>query len=604
MKCIVKTACFVLTLLWCAPVLAMQIFVLDLDQGETLTLDVEPSDTIENIKQKISDNSEPRIDSQVLIFDGSILEDGKTLSDYSIQKESTLYLLIRSADRPSACSERGIGGEISLIRADGRNYCLHQFTKVGQGAFAVLWSEALALEYLLVAGGGGGAGRDIGGGGGGVAYGQDQLDPNHAWRIHVGQGGDGGTDVAGHRHGRRGADSRLGELVVLGGGGGRGWQTDNDSDEADGGSGGGGGGRTGEESGDDRWGIDSQGLIAGGTAADGQGFEGGAGSRRYADASDTSSQFDHYGGAGGGGAGGAGSDAEDGRRGGPGFPSAIRGHEQHFAGGGGGAGHRTHGNRSLGSGGLGGGGDAGIQAGQGGLANTGGGGGASRNTGSSGGQGGSGVVLVRYRLPDALAFDGANDYILFGANSPPYPGETFTLEAWVKIPAGTKADSNPIIAWENSSPSITHNVQFRSSNGKLQLGLDNGSSWSPVTSAQDIDTGDWVHVAVVRAGSSVTLYIDGELANAGSTFHAPDVDQMFIGRFVDDDTSNHFTGQIGEVRIWNTARTADRISENKTRQLVGNEFGLLAYYRIDESLGSVLNDSATDYRGDLMGQPL
>lgn len=268
----------------------------------------------------------------------------------------------------------GVGGAIAVPSTTNEFY--HIF-KSGTSNFIVPAGTTIDNARVLIVGGGGGAAGDVGGGGGGGAVVEQVLSINpNTYSVVVGAGGAGDAAAAsGATFSAGGASSAFGYVAN---GGGRGGLYNNAGGNGANGGGGGGNGHAG--------GIGTQ------------GFNGGA------------SISTNYRSGGGGGAGGAGGVA-NGNYGGNGGPGVYKsffsfaGQGGYFGGGGGGG--SNAGATYYGSGGIGGGGrgtgrptaNVWNADNQNGLPNTGGGAGGNANQHSGGASGGSGVVIIRYQVP-------------------------------------------------------------------------------------------------------------------------------------------------------------------------------------------------------------
>lgn len=73
----------------------------ELPSGKTIALDVESGDSIDNVKQKVQNAAGVSVTEQYLYYGGKFLNNGRTLADYNIQKESTLLVASEAKGTPS-----------------------------------------------------------------------------------------------------------------------------------------------------------------------------------------------------------------------------------------------------------------------------------------------------------------------------------------------------------------------------------------------------------------------------------------------------------------------------------------------------------------------
>lgn len=400
------------------------------------------------------------------------------------------------------------------------------------------------VDYLVVAGGGAGGGTyGSGGGAGGMLSGAAFVTPGSAITVTIGAGGAG----VGNNIGNSGASSVFGSIAATGGG----YGVAGYGSRA--GSGGSGGGSGGNSSGSRIW----------GEAVLGQGNRGGTGQAGTGPAQ-----------GGGGGAGTAGGDGNGdwpAANGGNGLGTYIGGPLAVYAGGGGGGTYNSGAANRSGLGGTGGGGNAGAgntsSAGSAGTANTGGGGGgASYDSGAggtvAGGNGGSGIVIISY--PDTYAapasttgsptvstsgsgsfsFNGSSQTISTASSSLLALGTgDFTIEFWVKI-NGSGSFSRSFLITGSASVSLESNTY---TSAVTPYYLNYGGTQTAVTTGSSFDVTQWHHVAIVRSGVSIRVYLNGVQAMSATDATAYTSNgTLYLGS---NNSANWLNGNVTNFRL-------------------------------------------------------
>ena len=207
--------------------------------------------------------------------------------------------------------------------------------------------------------------------------------------------------------------------------------------------------------------------------------------------------------------------------------------------------------------------------------------------------------LELYPTSSNLTLDGVDDYVeISDSNSIDFnTNENFTVEAWIKADANQpdkRTGDNDIIEKWNEIGGYPFVISYLNSSGQIQAARYDGSNNPKIVSSIAINDNQFHHVAFVKNGKNLSLYIDGILNGAAvdtTTGNTQNSSPLYIGNRAN---KNYFKGQIDEVRIWNAVRSQQDIQDNKDKTLNGNETGLVAYYQINEGTGDTLTDSTVN----------
>jgi probable HAF family extracellular repeat protein len=187
---------------------------------------------------------------------------------------------------------------------------------------------------------------------------------------------------------------------------------------------------------------------------------------------------------------------------------------------------------------------------------------------------------------NALLFDGVDDFVNAGA-SVDLTGVSFTIEFW----AARSASGGPqtIISLGTPSPFAGVEAGFLSDN-RFAFSFGESAPNLPLVTSQAYSETGWHHWAVSydAATGQRTIFRDG-IAVAGDVSAAPVAPSgpLVIGRGF---AGNHFNGRLDDVRVWNLPRTPFSIAKDFPKRLIGNEEGLLRYFRFDEESGNSARD--------------
>jgi hypothetical protein len=178
----------------------------------------------------------------------------------------------------------------------------------------------------------------------------------------------------------------------------------------------------------------------------------------------------------------------------------------------------------------------------------------------------------------------------------------FTMEAWIKPAASGFSSINSIMGNRTAGNSGSGLAFYVNDWNTTSLDLVVESKNKKATSINGVITrGVWQHVATTYDGSNIKFYVNGAQVATMNNYYASTTPSETFKIGVLGGEYYGFTGAIDEVRVWNIARNPADIGGSYNHELIGNETGLVAYYKFDEGTGSTVEDASVNSNNGSFG---
>lgn len=202
-------------------------------------------------------------------------------------------------------------------------------------------------------------------------------------------------------------------------------------------------------------------------------------------------------------------------------------------------------------------------------------------------------------IGQTLRFDGVANHVEVADSTALRLATALTVEAWVKVSALTGAYQT--VVRKDTETGTEYAWGLRVSNANYLQGFYNNGAVSFAVSQALFPAGNWVHLAMTISGTTLSIYQDGVLQGTTTITGTQGVPtgRMGIGATppcvaTSGAWAEWFGGVIDEVRVWNVARTQAQIQSDMSTPLVGNESGLVGYWKFDSLSGTVATDSTAN----------